>query len=116
MTRKGRGPLVRTGAVCLAVPAWQEGILTAWPSYTVVDWGALFYLGFFGTVLGFVWYYQGIQRIGAMKAGVFINFVPISAIIFSFFILHEPLSFSLLFGAAMVLSGVYLTNRETPLR
>jgi len=105
-----------SGAVCLAVPAWQEGILTAWPSYTVVDWGALFYLGFFGTVLGFVWYYQGIQRIGAMKAGVFINFVPISAIVFSFFILHEPLSPSLLFGAAMVLSGVYLTNRETPSR
>ena len=98
------------------MPAWQEGILTAWPSYTVVDWGALFYLAFFGTVLGFVWYYQGIQQIGAMKAGVFINFVPISAIIFSFFILHEPLSLSLLIGAAMVLSGVYLTNRETPLR
>jgi drug/metabolite transporter (DMT)-like permease len=105
-----------SGTLCLAVPAWQEGVWTAWRSYTVADWVALFYLGFFGTVLGFVWYYQGIQRIGAMKAGVFINFVPISAIIFSFFILHEPLSLSLLFGAAMVLSGVYLTNRETPSR
>jgi len=99
------------GAVCLALPAWQEGILVAWSAYRPIDWAALFYLGFFGTVLGFVWYYQGIQRIGAMKAGVFINFVPVSAIIFSFFILHEPLTLSLLFGAAMVLSGVYLTNR-----
>jgi drug/metabolite transporter (DMT)-like permease len=105
-----------SGTLCLAVPAWQEGLLTTWTSYTAADWVALAYLGFFGTVLGFVWYYQGIQRIGAMKAGVFINFVPISAIIFSFFILHEPLSPSLLFGAAMVLSGVYLTNRETPSR
>ena len=101
------------GTVCLAVPAWQEGMLTAWASYTLVDWAALFYLGFFGTVLGFVWYYQGIQRIGAMKAGVFINFVPISAIIFSFFILREPLTGSLLLGTAMVLCGVYLTNRES---
>ena len=100
------------GTVCLALPAWQEGILTDWSTYRVVDWVSLFYLGFFGTVLGFVWYYQGIQRIGAMKAGVFINFVPISAIIFSFFILQEPLTLSLLFGTAMVLSGVYLTNRE----
>jgi drug/metabolite transporter (DMT)-like permease len=105
-----------SGMVCLAVPAWREGLWTDWATYTPADWASLFYLGFFGTVLGFVWYYQGIQRIGAMKAGVFINFVPISAIIFSFFILHEPLSFSLLIGAAMVLSGVYLTNRETPLR
>ena len=103
-----------SGTLCLAVPAWQEGVWTAWASYTAADWVALFYLGFFGTVLGFVWYYQGIQRIGAMKAGVFINFVPISAIIFAFFILHEPLSLSLLFGAAMVLSGVYLTNRAVP--
>ena len=71
-----------SGAICLALPAWQEGILTDYVSYTLADWVSLFYLGFFGTVLGFVWYYQGIQRIGAMKAGVFINFVPISAIIF----------------------------------
>jgi len=101
------------GTLCLALPAWREGILTDWPTYLAADWLSLFYLGFFGTVLGFVWYYQGIQRIGAMKAGVFINFVPISAIIFSFFILQEPLTLSLLFGAAMVLSGVYLTNRAT---
>lgn len=100
-----------SGALCLAVLAWQEGILTDWPTYTLADWVSLFYLGFFGTVLGFVWYYQGIQRIGPTKAGVFINFVPISAILFSFFILHEPLTLSLLFGTVLVLSGVYLTNR-----
>jgi drug/metabolite transporter (DMT)-like permease len=100
-----------SGALCLAVPAWQEGLLADWTAYTLADWASLFYLGFFGTVLGFVWYYQGIQRIGPTKAGVFINFVPISAILFSFVILHEPLTFSLLFGAVMVLTGVYLTNR-----
>jgi drug/metabolite transporter (DMT)-like permease len=62
--------------------------------------------------LGFVWYYEGIQRIGATKAGVFINFVPVSAIVFSFLILGEPLTGSLVAGALLVLSGVYLTNRS----
>ena len=100
-----------SGTLCLALPAWQEGLLTVWWDFAPVDWLCLFYLGFFGTVLGFVWYYQGIQRIGAMKAGVFINFVPISAIIFSFFILDEPLTASLLAGTILVLTGVYLTNR-----
>jgi drug/metabolite transporter (DMT)-like permease len=100
-----------SGTLCLSLPAWQEGLLTAWSGYSAVDWLCLFYLGFFGTVLGFVWYYQGIQRIGAMKAGVFINFVPVSAIIFSFFILGEPLTASLLAGTILVLMGVYLTNR-----
>jgi len=101
-----------SGTACLAIPAWREGLWADWTTYTTADWVSLFYLGFFGTVLGFVWYYQGIQRIGAMKAGVFINFVPISAIVLSFFILHEPMTLSLLFGTAMVLTGVYLTNRE----
>ncbi len=102
-----------SGTLCLALPAWQEGLPAAWPGYTLTDWLALFYLGFFGTVLGFVWYYEGIQRIGATKAGVFINFVPISAIVFSFFILGEPLTGSLLAGTLLVLSGVYLTNRPS---
>jgi drug/metabolite transporter (DMT)-like permease len=98
--------------LCLALPAWREGLLAAWPAFTLTDWLALFYLGFFGTVLGFVWYYEGIQRIGATKAGVFINFVPVSAIVFSFLILGEPLTGSLVAGALLVLSGVYLTNRS----
>ena len=105
-----------SGVLCLALPAWQEGLLAAWPAYTLTDWMALFYLGFFGTFLGFVWYYEGIQRIGATKAGVFINFVPVSAIVFSFFILDEPLTGSLLAGTLLVLSGVYLTNRPSTAR
>lgn len=34
------------GTACLAVPAWQEGMLAAWSSYTLADWASLFYLGF----------------------------------------------------------------------
>ncbi|MDJ0720886.1 MAG: DMT family transporter [Desulfobacterales bacterium] len=102
-----------SGTLCLALPAWQEGLPAAWPAFTRTDWLALFYLGFFGTVLGFVWYYEGIQRIGATKAGIFINFVPVSAIVFSFLILGEPLTASLLVGTLLVLSGVYLTNRPS---
>jgi drug/metabolite transporter (DMT)-like permease len=71
----------------------------------------LFYLGFFGTVLGVFWYYQGIQTIGPTRAGVFINFVPVSAVVLSFVILGEPVTPALAAGAVLVLSGVYLTTR-----
>jgi drug/metabolite transporter (DMT)-like permease len=71
-------------------------------------------LGFFGTVLGFLWYYQGIQKIGPTRAGLFINFVLISAIMLAFFFLAEPITMSLLIGTVMVSLGVYLTNRQTP--
>lgn len=70
----------------------------------------IFYLGFFGTVIGFVWYYVGIKKIGPTKASIFINFVPVSAAILAFIILEEPLTLSLLIGTILVSSGVYLVN------
>jgi len=82
-------------------------------SHSFLDWLCISYLGVFGTVIGFVWYYQGVERIGPTKAGLFINFVPISAILCAFFILKEPITLSLAIGAVLVISGVYLTNRKT---
>jgi drug/metabolite transporter (DMT)-like permease len=73
-------------------------------------WANAAYLGFFGTVLGFVWYYQGIQRIGPVRAGIFINFVPISAVLLGFVLLDEPITIALVAGAVLVSSGVYLTT------
>ena len=74
-------------------------------------WLSIAYLGFFGTCLGFVWYY-GDQAIGPSKSSVFINFVPISAVIMSFFLLGETIDASLLIGAALVLSGI-LPDEQT---
>jgi drug/metabolite transporter (DMT)-like permease len=97
------------GTVCLFPPAVMEGLLTAEP-YPLAAWVSIVYLGFFGTVLGFVWYYQGIQRIGPVRAGLFINFVPIFAVLLSVLLLKEPLTLSLLAGAVLVSSGVCLTT------
>ena len=112
----GLSPLVSitysslTGTILLFMPAYSEGLANC-IHYSITDWWNIFYLGFFGTVLGFVWFYEGIKKIGPTKAGLFINFVPLSAILMAFFFLDEPLTFSLLVGALLVTSGVYLTNR-----
>jgi len=99
-----------TGTLLLFIPAFRED-LTHCMDYSISDWGNILYLGFFGTVLGFVWFYEGIDQIGPTKAGLFINFVPISAILLAFLILGEPLTVSLLVGTILVTTGVYLTNR-----
>ncbi|MFK5926658.1 MAG: DMT family transporter [Desulfuromusa sp.] len=100
------------GALLLLPAACLEGMLNQIADYSLTAWLSLFYLGLCGTVLGFVWYYQGIQRIGSTRAGQFINFVPISAILLSAWLLDEPLTASLLSGVFLVSSGVYLTNRR----
>ena len=101
------------GALLLFPAACLEGMLGQITDYSLNAWLSLFYLGLCGTVLGFVWYYQGIQRIGSTRAGQFINFVPISAILLSAWLLDEPLTASLLSGVFLVSSGVYLTNRRS---
>jgi len=99
-----------SGAIMLFPAALAEGMSTDIFDYSLMNWFSLFYLGFFGTVLGFVWYYEGIQKLGPSKASLFINFVPITAIVLAFLFLDEPITISLLAGAAMVSMGVYLTN------
>lgn len=98
------------GAVALAIPASLEGLWSFLPKYSIVTWVGLFYLGFFGTVLGFVWYYEGIQKIGPTKAGLFINVVPLSAVVMAYFLLNEPMTLSLLVGTVLVSAGIFLTN------
>jgi len=111
----GLSPLVAVtyssaaGTLCLLPAAVAEGMFAV-PSYAPIAWACVGYLGFFGTVLGFVWYYEGIKAIGPVRAGLFINFVPISAVFLAFLILREPLTLSLLIGAFLVSSGVYLTT------
>jgi drug/metabolite transporter (DMT)-like permease len=99
------------GTIALFVPACFEGLIRNLASPSLADWLCIFYLGVFGTVIGFVWYYQGVERLGPAKAGLFINFVPIFAVLSAFLILHEPITVSLAVGAALVVCGVYLTNR-----
>jgi len=100
------------GTFLLFFPALYEGGIQNFRLYHPVDWVGMFYLGFFGTVIGFVWYYEGIKKIGPMKASLFINFVPISAVVMAFFILKEPITPSLFIGTLLVCSGVYLTNKR----
>ena len=98
------------GAAALLVPAYLEGAVQDFSHYSNLSWLGLVYLAIFGTVLGFRWYYEGIKRIGPARASIFINFVPISAVILAFLLLREPITLSLLSGAVLVSSGVYLTN------
>jgi drug/metabolite transporter (DMT)-like permease len=112
-------PLVATayasfsGMLFLSIPALVEGLVGDLPHYTLSEWASIVYLGLFGTVIGFVWYYEGIRQIGPLRAGLFINFVPVSAITLAYLILAEPITLSLLMGACLVITGVYFTNRPT---
>jgi drug/metabolite transporter (DMT)-like permease len=100
------------GGAALLPPALLENLTGQIGDFYLRDWIGILYLGFFGTVLGFFWYYEGIQAIGPSRASVFINFVPVSGVFFGWLILDEAITLSLLIGATLVLGGVTLTNRS----
>jgi len=77
-----------------------------------ISWLHLIYLGALGTSVGFILYYQGIQKIGASKAASFINFVPIFGVSFGFFFLNETIHVSLFIGLVNVILGVYLISKR----
>ena len=101
------------GTLILILPAHQEGVLRNFMQYSIEVWLSVFALGFLGSALTFTWFYEGIDKIGPSRAGIFINFVPIFATLMAVLILREKLSPSLIVGAIFVVSGVYLTNYQT---
>ncbi len=95
------------GTLLLAPPAIAEGLWVA-PG---LSWVAIAYLGLIATAIAFNWYSTGVQTLGAARTGVFINCVPVSAVVLGILILREPLTLSLLMGGALVGAGVWFTNQ-----
>ena len=100
------------GTLMLVFPALTHGLLEDIGRASLVDWGNILFLGVVATGVAFTWYYAGIRAIGAARAGIFINLVPVFAIAMGYVILDEPVTSSLVGGGLMVISGVWLANRN----
>ena len=98
------------GAAALFPLALIENITSKIGGFSSADWLSLIYLAFFGTTLGFHWYYEGIAAIGAARASVFINLVPVAGVFLGWLLLGEPVNMSIIAGATLVVGGVFLTN------
>jgi len=100
------------GMGMLLPAALAEGMAADIMNARPVDWLCVIYLGVLATGLAYLWYYQAIARIGASRASIFINTVPVFAVLMGFSLLGEPIHLSLAGGGLMVITGVYLTNRQ----
>jgi drug/metabolite transporter (DMT)-like permease len=102
------------GCGLLLVPALIQGMTEQALRADWILWGNLVFLGVGATGLAFTWYYDGILALGARRASVFINLVPVFATALGALILDEGAGWPLVAGGAMVLSGVVLANRPAP--
>lgn len=116
---KGLTPIAATtyaalwGLAFLACGAAFEFSSIDWSVFDWQVWASIVYLGAFGTVIGFIWYYEGVKAIGPSRTAVFNNLVPAFGIALSSVLLGEPILVSMVVGGALAIVGVTLTNRTT---
>ena len=87
----------------LVETTWQDVRLATFDA-----WLAIAHMSVFVTVISFIMYYQGIKEIGAAKASIFINVMPVSAVLMATLLLGETFTLAHGIGALFVLSGVYV--------
>jgi drug/metabolite transporter (DMT)-like permease len=99
-----------TGTLMLAAATFVEGAALVPHDASLPAWLALAFLGAFGTAVAFVWFNDGVRRLGAARAPVFINLVPVFAVALGALLLGEQVDASMAAGGALVLAGVYTLN------
>ena len=100
------------GTVILFFAALNSNLMDAVSTLSMNTGLNLLYLAVLATVIGFVWFQEGVKQLGAAKAAVFIYFMPVSAVFWAYLILDEKLTCVLALGAALVISGIYLVNKK----
>src|SRR5699024_12332015 len=70
----------------------------------------LIYLGVFPSVIALIFYNTAVSHLGASRASIFLNFLPVATMIGAYVWLGETISVMQIVGAIAVMSGVLLTT------
>ncbi|MGE5472237.1 MAG: DMT family transporter [Bacteroidota bacterium] len=99
------------GALMLGLAAFLPGDVApaAW-SWRV--WASMLFLAIFGTAIAYTWFTAAVHRLGAGHASVFINLVPVFAVLQAAVLLDERLGLSVLAGGLLVIAGVWLATQR----
>ena len=99
------------GSLVLFLVSLSSGDFPAIMSLSMTSWLLVIYLGFVSSgVAYFLWNYA-LNKTEASKASVFLFLIPVVAILLGKVILAERITFSIVAGGGLVLSGIYLIER-----
>jgi O-acetylserine/cysteine efflux transporter len=106
----------------VAVPFVVGGVILTALGLLVEPWGevswtgqfvtSLLYSGLVGIALAWVIWFALVRAGEASRVAAYIFAVPLSAVLIGVVFLDEPLGYPILIGATLVVSGIYLVNRE----
>jgi drug/metabolite transporter (DMT)-like permease len=106
----------------VAMPFLAGGVVLTAFGLSVEPWGgvawngpfvaSLLYSGLVGISLAWVIWFALVRAGEASRVASYIFVVPLTAVLIGVVFLGEPLGYTLLIGAAFVVCGIYLVNRE----
>jgi drug/metabolite transporter (DMT)-like permease len=88
----------------------RGGLIAKLPTLPLDVWLSIAFLSLVCTVFAFVIWFRALQRMEASQAASFVYLEPLFGVSFSKLLLDEPITLTLLVGAALLIGGVYLIN------
>ena len=83
-----------------------------WNQVWEKTWWSMGYAVVFSGMLGHVFWYEGLGRIGVTKSMAYLYFVPIWAILFNFLMMGEKIFLQQILGGILILLGVHHTLKN----
>ena len=91
----------------------QKAMAAGMDSVVPSAWLAVAFLIIVPTALGQQAWLYGVKGVGPSRAGIFINLIPVSALLLSVLILGEALDAVKIAGIGLILAGVWLVNWQS---
>lgn len=110
---------LRLMSYCMIIGALILWMVSPFSSQPVVwsqvwekSWWSMGYAVLFSGMLGHVFWYGGLGRIGVTKSMVYLYFMPIWAVLFNAFMMGETIFLQQILGGILILLGVRQTLRS----
>ncbi len=81
-------------------------------TWTMQSWFGILYLAVFSTIIGYLFFVDGVIQIGASRAAIFSNLVPVFGVISANLVLGEKLSVWHAASFLLIFLGVIFVNRK----
>jgi drug/metabolite transporter (DMT)-like permease len=98
------------GLLLLPLTLW-EASQTTLRDISALAWLSVIYMAAFASVLAYLIYYYALTYAPASRVSALSYLQPLLATLMAIPILHEPVTMPLVAGGALVLAGVYVTER-----